>query len=94
MTSLEIRDIAVDSAKAYYDYLDKNDKGIQEVDVFEISYLESRDLLLKLRLSAKLFDTEGIFFRNYKNGKKYDISQVKVIEYDSDKNSLLIKPSL
>jgi hypothetical protein len=30
-------------------------KGIQEVEVFELTYLESKDLLIKLRLSAKLF---------------------------------------
>lgn len=62
MTRDEIKSIAIDSANAYYNYLDQNDKGVQEVDIFEISYLESRDLLIKLRLSAKLFDTEAIFF--------------------------------
>ena len=93
MTQEEIRAIAIDSANSYYNYLDQNGKGVQEVDVFEISYLESRDLLIKLRLSAKLFDTEAIFFKNYKNGKKYDSVEIKVIEYDSDKNMLLIKPS-
>jgi len=93
MTVEEIRDIAIDSSKAYYDYLDKNDKGLQEVDVFEIEYLESRDLLIKLRLSAKLFDTEALFFKNFRSNIKYDTSQVKVVEYDSDKNIILIKPS-
>lgn len=93
MTRDEIKSIAIDSANAYYNYLDQNDKGVQEVDIFEISYLESRDLLIKLRLSAKLFDTEAIFFKNYKTGKRYDSVEVKVIEYDSDKNMLLIKPS-
>ena len=93
MTKEEIRAIAIDSANSYYNYLEQNSKGVQEVDVFEVSYLESRDLLIKLRLSAKLFDTEAIFLKNYKNGKKYDTTEVKVIEYDSDKNMLLIKPS-
>lgn len=93
MTAEEIRDIAIDSATAYYNYLSQNEKGIQEVDVFELEYLESRDLLIKLRLSAKLFDTEALFFKNLRNNKKYDTGQVKVIEYDGDKNILLIKPS-
>ncbi|HEY6914685.1 MAG TPA: hypothetical protein VI413_08415, partial [Paludibacter sp.] len=91
MTSQEIREIAIESSKVYYDYLDKNEKGIQEVEVFEISYPANRDLILRLRLSAKLFDTEAIFFKNSKKNKKYNIGDVKIIEYDKDKNILLIK---
>ena len=93
MTSEEIREIAIESSKVYYDYLDKNEKGIQEVEVFEISYPASRDLILRLRLSAKLFDTEAIFFKNSNKNKRYSISDVKIIEYDRDKNILLIKPT-
>ncbi len=92
VTAEEIRDIAIDSSKAYYEYLDQNDKGIQEVDVFELEYLQGKDTILKLRLSAKLFDTEVIFFKNLRNNRKYDTASVKVIEYDNDKNILLIKP--
>jgi len=73
--------------------LDRNEKGIQEVSVFEISYPDGRNFILKLKLSAKLFDTEAIFFKNLKTNKKYDIGVVKIIEYDKDKNILLIKPN-
>ncbi len=93
MTVEEIREIAIDSSIAYYEYLDQNDKGIQEVDVFELEYLRGKDTIIKLRLSAKLFDTEAIFFKNLRNNKKYDTTSIKVIEYDNDKNILLIKPA-
>jgi len=93
VTAEEIRDIAIDSSKAYYEYLDQNDKGIQEVDVFELEYLQGKDIVIKLRLSAKLFDTEAIFFKNLRINKKYDTASIKVIEYDNDKNILLIKPA-
>jgi hypothetical protein len=93
MKAEEIRDIAIDSSKAYYEYLDQNDKGIQEVDVFELEYLQGKDTVIKLRLSAKLFDTEAIFFKNLRNNKKYDTVNIKIIEYDNDKNILLIKPA-
>jgi|WetSurMetagenome_2_1015567.scaffolds.fasta_scaffold02589_1 hypothetical protein len=89
----EIREIAINSTEVYYKYLDENNKGIQEVDVFDIEYLKTKDFLIKLQLSAKLFDTEAIFFRVLKTNKKYDIGLVKVIEYDSEKNILLIKPT-
>ncbi|MFN8358654.1 MAG: AAA domain-containing protein [Candidatus Kapaibacterium sp.] len=93
MTQEEIRDIAIDSTKAYYQYLNQNDKGIQEVDILQLEYLQSKDTLIKLRLSTKLFDTEAIFFKNLRNNKKYDTTSIKVIEYDNDKNILLVKPT-
>lgn len=93
MTAEEISEIAIDSSKAYYEYLDQNDKGIQEVDVFELEHLQGKDLIIKLRLSSKLFDTEAIFFKNLRNNLKYDTASIKVIEYDYDKNILLIKPA-
>lgn len=40
-----IREIAIDSAQAYYNYLIENDKGIQEVEVTELSYLDNEDML-------------------------------------------------
>lgn len=93
MTAEEIRDIAIDSAKAYYDYLKQNEKGVQEVDVSEVEYLQGYNDLIKLRLSAKLFDTEAIVFMNLRNNKKYNVSQIKIVEYDNDKNVLLIRPT-
>lgn len=93
MTAEEIRKIALDSAGNYCKYLETYDKGTQIVDVFEVEYLQSKDLLIKLRLAAKLFDTDSIFFHLLTKNKKYDTSQVKIIEYDTDKNVLLIKIS-
>ncbi|WP_336704617.1 DEAD/DEAH box helicase [Chryseobacterium indologenes] len=93
MTTEEIREIAIDSCQNYYEYLQNNNKGIQEVDVFDLEYLPGRHTVIKLRLSAKLFDTEAVFFRNFRNGKDYDSTEIKIIEYDNDKNILLIKPS-
>lgn len=91
MNAEQIRDIAIDSSKNYYDYLVANEKGLQEVNVLEIKYSKENDFIIKLRLAAKLFDIEAIFFYLAPKNKKYDSSQVQVIEYDSDKNILLVK---
>jgi hypothetical protein len=88
----EIREIAIDSSQAYYEYLDQNNKGIQEVNILELDYMQGNDTVIKLRLSAKLFDIEAIFFKNLRNNIKYDTVNVRIIEYDNDKNILLIKP--
>jgi hypothetical protein len=92
MNSNEIRSVCIDSAQTYYNYLSENGKGLQQVDVLELGYSEGKDMILKLRLSGKLFDTEAIFFKLLTNGKVYNTGEVRVLEYDSDKNILLIKP--
>ena len=93
MTREEIREIAIDSSKAYYEYLVQEQMGIQEINVLELEYLHGKDTIIRLRLSSKLFDTESIFFKNLRNNRTYDRNSIKVIEYDNDKNILLIKPT-
>jgi hypothetical protein len=92
MTIPEIREIAINSAEAYYNYLNQNDKGIQELDVIELEYSYKSDMILKIRIAGKIVDTETLFFKNLRNGKRYDTIAVKLLEYDTDKNFLLIKP--
>ncbi|MDR3266149.1 MAG: AAA family ATPase [Tannerella sp.] len=93
MTLEQIREIAIDSSVSYFDYLDKNEKGIQIVDVFELTYLRqsSRGCIIRLRLSSKLRDLDSITFKLLTNNRTYATDQVNVLEYDSDKNSMLVK---
>ena len=94
MTVPEIRQIAINSAEVYYRYLADNNKGIQRVDVHEIEYLRGSDLILQLKLAAKLFDIEAISFENLSAPRpKYDTNMVRVLEYDNDNNVLIIKPA-
>ncbi|MBC5772800.1 AAA family ATPase [Pontibacter sp. KCTC 32443] len=87
----EIRNTCIDSADKYLKYLELHKKGVQEVSVFDLEINSKKDLYIKLRLSAKLFDTESIFFKVKAN--LFDTTQVKVVEYNSDKNLLLVKPN-
>lgn len=95
MTVEEIRDIARNSSQAYLDYLRKNDKGTVVVNVHKVNYINDKknSFQIELHLSKKLFDTEAVFIQLLTNSKKYDSSHIKVVEYDSDKNILLIKPT-
>ena len=90
----EIRRIAIESAENYFRYLDQNNKGIQEVQVYDIISMSvtSEETVYKLRLSAKLFDIEAVDFKLLSTGRRYSSGEIKIIEYDSDKNILLIKP--
>lgn len=95
MTVEEIRDIAINSSQAYFDYLKKNDKGTEIVNVHKVNYINNKknSFQIELHLSKKLFDTEAVFIQLLTNSKKYDSSHIKIVEYDSDKNILLIKPT-
>ena len=92
----EIRRIAIESCESYYRYLEQNNRGIQEVQVYEMNALpgNSEEAIYKLRLSAKLFDIEAVDFKLLSTGRRYSSGEIKIIEYDSDKNILLIKPEI
>jgi hypothetical protein len=92
----EIRRIAIDSAENYFRFLDKNNRGIQEVQVYDIIAMPvtNDEPIYKLRLSAKLFDIEAVDFKLLSTEKRYSTGEIKIIEYDSDKNTLLIKPEI
>lgn len=95
MTVEEIRDIARNTSQAYLDYLKKNDKGTEVVNVNKVNYINDKknNFQIELHLSKKLFDTEAVFIQLLTNSKKYDSSHIKIVEYDSDKKILLIKPT-
>lgn len=95
MTVEEVRNIAINSSQTYLDYLKKTDKGTEIISVHKIYYITDKksSSQIELHLSKKLFDTEAVFIHLLTNDKKFDSSQINIIEYDRDKNILLIKPT-
>lgn len=76
MTLQEIREIAINSAEVYYKYLADNDKGLQTIEVFEMTQLRvGSSLHLTLRLSAKIVDTESISIKLKGSNQKYAVVQ-------------------
>lgn len=92
MTPSEIKQLCISSSKAYYDYLAKSGKGLNEVEVWAIAIENVAQRLVSLRLSKKIFDTETILFRFLDDGKEFNTEKVQVIEYDTEKNILYIEP--
>ena len=81
MNSQTIRDIAIHSAKTYYNYLKDNEKGLQIIDVFDIKPVQTgTNLQLFLRLSAKIVNQESIFILLRTNGKKYCVLSMGIEE--------------
>ena len=92
MTPQEIKELCISSSKAYYDYLNKTGKGLNEVEVWAVTVEDHAQRLISLRLSKKIFDTESILFRFLNDGKEYRTDKIEVIEYDTIKNILYVEP--
>ncbi|HET6991701.1 MAG TPA: AAA domain-containing protein, partial [Bacteroidia bacterium] len=92
MTVQEIRDACVESAEKYYEFLETNRRGFSEINVNEIQPQSGRSLF-KIRIASRLFDPEAVFFKIRNADHKYASDEIKIVEYDSDKNILIIKPS-
>jgi|ERR1043165_6910699 hypothetical protein len=93
MSPEEIKQLAISSSKAYYDYLAKSGKGLNEVEVWGIAVENLAQRVVSLRLSKKIFDTETVVFRFMDDGKEYNTEKIQVLEYDTDRNTLYIEPN-
>jgi hypothetical protein len=62
MTTEELRNIAIDSAEVYFNYLKGNNKGIAVVPMHSITRID--DSMFSLKLSNKLYDTDSVYFEN------------------------------
>lgn len=93
MTGAEIRELCINSCKVYYDYLAKSGKGLHEVEVWQLEVLDRAQRIVSLRLSKKIFDAETIFFQFAGDEQKYNTDQIKVLEYDVERNTLYVEPN-
>lgn len=92
----EFRDMAIRSAQLYYDYLERNGKGIAKISVRKITPETTEDgVLFHLRLSARLSDAAAqvlgaLFFRF--GGRDYTSTEIVPVKYDSSSSCLQVRP--
>ncbi len=87
MNGAEFQEIAVSSAKQYYEYLESYGKGVSRI---EVNKIVKKDELFALHINHKIIYDEAINFEI--RGKVYTAYQIKIVEYDPDKNILIINP--
>lgn len=93
MTAEEIKSLCINSSKVYYDYLNEKDKGRSVIDINSITLVNADERIVKLNLSRKVFEFDAIVFLIVSNNQKFDTNSIKIIEYDYDKNILLVQPN-
>ena len=91
MTAKEIRSLCIDASQVYYDYLERNGKGIHTINILSIAKVKHDKL--KLKVSSKIFDEESLVFKSLSDGKEWTIESIKIQVYDRDTNNLIIKPN-
>lgn len=96
MNTESIKELCISGSKAYFDYLLKSGKGLNEVDVWSIDVIDREQRLLRIRLSKKIFDTEALTLRILGDAQDILPEQFTVVEYDSEKSILYFeaKPDL
>ena len=85
----EFRQLAIDSAGLYYDFLSKEGKGVISTGVLSISAL-SAEGFIKLRLSARLSFISDLQVKIY--NQIYTFDEIMVVHYDDKDRSILIRP--
>lgn len=88
----DIRKTAIQGSHAYYNFLLENDKGIQEIEIYSLRPIDERKESFKLKLAKKLFDLDAVLFRFMDTKTDYDTSRIKIVQYDSDQNNLIVRP--
>lgn len=86
----DFRNMAIDSANVYYDYLEARGKGIVETKVTRI-VRQRGEFFLQLQGRISSANLDGIELKIYAD--RYPSEKVHPIEYDSDSNVLIIRPS-
>ncbi len=91
MTIEQIRATCIDASKIYYNHLDKNNKGVYNINIRSIEKVKNDKL--KLKITSKIFDEETLVFKHLATGKEWSIENIKIQVYDRDTNTLIIKPN-
>lgn len=90
MTIEQIRETCIRASQVYYDYLDRNNRGVHNINIRSIEKVKGAKL--KLKISSKIFDEETLVFKYLSTGKEWSIENIKIQVYDRDTNTLVIKP--
>lgn len=87
----EIRELCIQSADSYYNYLNEKDLGKEEIDVISIKNIEQQLQLWQLTLAGKIFNLDMISIWNIRHQETYSNNDFSVQSYDFESNRLIIK---
>ena len=87
----EIRDLCIRSSEKYYNFLDENKKGIEEIEITKKSLVKNSESLWELMLGGRIFNIDAVKIFNKRYQELYSDKHFSVESYDSDINKLIIE---
>lgn len=91
MEIAQLRNICIDSSKKYYDFLEDQNKGLEEIGVTSVEKSSTDHPIYSFTVGQRLFDTDNILIEDRLNQRKYYNYDINVIEYDRDNKLLVFK---
>lgn len=90
MTVTEFKQIAMDSAEKYYDFLEQSGRGIIQIEIRKISQTGDKfNLTLKSRISEAC-DLDSLLYAF--NGRWHTSHEISPLKYDKDSKVLTVRP--
>ncbi len=87
----DLKSKCIEASKFYYDYLEKNNKGIERINITSRKLINSENETWELHIGKKLFNPDCIKIHNRQYDECYDLAHFSIIEYDADNKLLIIK---
>ena len=91
MNEQELKSKSIEASQFYYDYLEKNNKGIEKINISSKNLINDENDTWELRIGKKLFNPDYIKIHNQKYDEYYDLAHFSIKEYDADNKLLIIK---
>ncbi len=91
MNIQDLKAESIEATKFYYDYLEQNNKGIDEIQIFDKTKINHENNTWKIRIGKKLFNPDSIKIYNSQYDEFYDLEHFSLREYDADNKLLIIQ---
>ncbi len=89
MNTQELKNLAVESAKIYDEYLRQNAKGLERISVQKVEFVDN---FVQLSIYSPIRFPEKIEIEI--SGVHYDKQDIRVIQFDQEENTILLLPRI
>ncbi len=81
----------IEASKFYYDYLEKNNNGIEKINISSKNLINGENDTWELHIGKKLFSPDDMKIHNRQYDEDYGLEDFAIKEYDADNKILIIK---
>ncbi|MCH9021494.1 MAG: ATP-binding domain-containing protein [Planctomycetes bacterium] len=87
----ELKSKCIEASKFYYDYLEKNKKGIERINITAKKLINAENDTWELHIGQRLFNLDSIKIHNRQYDEYYNLENFSIQAYDADNKLLILK---